>query len=293
MERMHTYVITLFCAVLAALLWAACVAWAGAGLPGTQRTVQGLKATLGGRLPAFPQGGSTQQIKPSAPGTPEVTQLGTECAAGGRKSTEIVITGKNFPGPFPSVKDSKWRSFPRIGCSPPEGAGGGSFRLTVDSLTLESPTRAVARVLVPEGKENADCQLTVYGPGAPLKFHIVNTSLSQNLELEARFVGEGNLSLGQILAHPMDLLSAPGRLSASPSSVKFVQGDKTVFDQPASSLKTAQGLPGNPLWGFRILFNDGKVYNFQTLTTSSSHVCEGGKYLAVPPQEALKKVLGK
>jgi hypothetical protein len=287
---MRTCVITLLCAVLAALLWAACVAWATAELPGMQGTVQGLKAPLGGRLQAFPQGGSTQQIKPSASGTPEVTQLGTECAAGGGKVTEIVLTGKNFPGPSPRVEDSKWRFFPQIGCSPPEGAGMGSFRLTVESLTLESPTRAVARVLVPEGKVNADCQLTVYGPGAPLEFHIVNISLSQNLELEARFVGKGNLSLGQILARPM---AEPGLLSASPSSVKFVQGGKTLFDQPASSLKTAEGLPGNPMWGFRILFNDGKVYNFQTLTTSSSHVCEGGKYLAVPPAEALKKKFGK
>jgi len=297
MERIHTYVITLLCAVLAALLWAACVALAGAELPRTQRTVQGLKAAPGGRLLAFPQSASTEQIQPSAPATPEVTQLRPDCAAGGGKAIEMVLAGKNFPGPFPNAVEQKgrlWRFFPEIRCE--RGGAGGSFEPKVESLTFESPTRAVARVLIPESTEKAHCELAL-GPAAlaRLKLEILNP---EPMEVQAHFIAEGNLSPKEVLGrnahepHP----GAMGLLSASPSTVKFVQGDKTVFDKPASSLKALEEFKAPFQIGhqgfFRIVFNDGKVYNFVNFWPISP-VCVGGEYMEVSAYQALKKKFGK
>lgn len=295
MDKTHTFFTILLCAVLAAFLWAACVVSAGAELPRTQRTMQGLKAAPGVRLHAFQQSGSTQEIKPSAPATPEVTQLRPDCAAGGGKAIEIVLAGNNFPGPFPSVKSPRQKAFPRIECQRKEGED--FFSLKVESVTFESPTRAVARVLIPESAENAHCELTLVAER--VRFEILNPA--QPMEVKALFIVEGNLSGEDLLdrqtakldADPMSAF-APGLLSAAPSSIKFVQGDKTLFDKPASSLKAVEdpmhlhGLEGTY---FRIVFNDGKVYNFQGV--DKALVCDGGEYTEVSAYQALKKKFSK
>jgi hypothetical protein len=55
-----------------------------------------------------------------------------------------------------------------------------------------------------------------------------------------------------------------GLILVAPGSIKFVQGDKTVFTEPATGVKSMSEMKqaGQPIGIFRIVFNDGKIFNF-------------------------------
>jgi hypothetical protein len=85
--------------------------------------------------------------------------------------------------------------------------------------------------------------------------------------------------------------SGSGRSSCSPpgveSPVKYVQGEETVFSRPTSSVSKIEEMTmmGESSGVFRIVFMDGKIYNFMDKSESSA-----GKGHAF---KVVKKKLGK
>jgi hypothetical protein len=53
-------------------------------------------------------------------------------------------------------------------------------------------------------------------------------------------------------------------LLLSPDTVKYVQDDQTVFTEPTSGVTKVEemSMMGKPTGVFRIVFKDGKIYNF-------------------------------
>jgi hypothetical protein len=71
------------------------------------------------------------------------------------------------------------------------------------------------------------------------------------------------------------------------SPVKYVQGEETVFSRPTSSVSKIEEMTmmGESSGVFRIVFMDGKIYNF--MDKSESSVGKGHAFKGV------KKKLGK
>ena len=89
-------------------------------------------------VPKIPGASKTSETKPSSAGTLEVVSTVSPDAVPPGGHGQIVLTGQNF-------KDGMQVQF---------ACQGAQFK--AESVKVESPTRAVARVLVPEGKENAE-----------------------------------------------------------------------------------------------------------------------------------------
>ena len=65
-----------------------------------------------------------------------------------------------------------------------------------------------------------------------------------------------------------------GRIELEGSSIKYVKGGATTFTESVSAVKSMGEMKqgGQPVGIFRIVFNDGKIYNFGAMgNTASGH----------------------
>jgi hypothetical protein len=127
----------------------------------------------------------------------------------------------------------------------------------------------VAQITVPVTAEEGPCGTSMRsakeGP-----FQISN-SASMPVAVSAVLLGEGDMQfmemmikMQQAMAPGFGSQGAQGHIEIAAGAIKYVQGDKTTFTEPIPGVKSMAEMKqgGQPIGIFRIVFNDGKIYNF-------------------------------
>ncbi|HET7840397.1 MAG TPA: hypothetical protein VFM21_02265 [Terriglobia bacterium] len=225
------------------------------------------------RLPKLPKIGKSdspqqKQAAPTGP-LPEVTSLEPNSASPGAEG-DLVLTGKNFSSGMTL----------RMDC-PQESP-------SIKSFKVESATRAVAHVKFGLGTKEGPCQVYIAAvPGASSE---IGASTSGTVEvvqvktvsftiaaasampmcISVVYLAEGNMDfmalmmkMQQAMSGTWDNAGKP-QLCVSKKEVKLIQGEKTVFTEPASNVKDVgeMSMGGQSVGIFRIVFTDGKIHNF-------------------------------
>lgn len=209
-----------------------------------------------------PEVQGTPEIQASRHDTPEISQISPDSAPPGG-SGEVVLTGKKFYAGMDL----------RINCK------GGDPR--VESLKVEDPGRAVAQISVPEDAQEGPCKPYLqYQPGASFS---ISKSSKMPAVIPATLLGEGDMQFAELMMKMSQEMqpgfgegkTKQGRILVTSDSVKFVEGDKTLFAEAPSSVKEVgeMSMMGESVGGiFRIVFKNGKIYNFlDTKGGSSQH----------------------
>lgn len=234
------------------ILTAALMVWAASGSTSFGQ-LRGLK------VPSLPKGivkpskPASPEVKPSRGDSPEVqvlSMISPDSAPPGGHG-QLVLTGQNFKDGSPLTFDCK----------------GARFR--ADSIKVESATKAVAQITVPVTAEEGPCSTSMRsakeGP-----FQISN-SASMPVAVSAILLGEGDMQfmemmmkMQQAMAPGFGSQGAQGHIEIAAGAIKYVQGDKATFTEPIPGVKSMAEMKqgGQPIGIFRIIFNDGKIYNF-------------------------------
>ena len=127
----------------------------------------------------------------------------------------------------------------------------------------------MAQITVPVTAEEGPCGTSMRsakeGP-----FQISN-SASMPVAVSAVLLGEGDMQfmemmikMQQAMAPGFGRQGAQGHIEIAAGAIKYVQGDKTTFTEPIPGVKSMAEMKqgGQPIGIFRIVFNDGKIYNF-------------------------------
>jgi len=232
----------------AVLMWAAGSSNGNAemGLPKVAGISQGTKKET---KPSPPQ---SPEIKPSTGGTVEVLSTMSPDAAPPGGVGEVVVTGDLFKG----GNDLEFR------CQ------GAEFK--PDSIKVESPKRVVVHIHVPATAQEGPCGTSLRGMPGKEPFRI-SKSASMPIGVEAYLLGEGDMQFFELMMKMQQAMmpgfgnqGEAGQILLAPTAIKFVQGGKTVFTEAASGVKSMTEMKqgGQPIGIFRIVFNDGKIYNF-------------------------------
>jgi hypothetical protein len=267
-------------------------------------------AQFGLKLPKIPKVGK-KETKPATESKEkvaqlpavEITSIAPDSAPPGAAG-EIVLTGKNF---FRGMRL-------RMGCGEEERS---PESLQNYLVKVESPERATIQVSIPENAKEGPCTLYVVGYwgrtgvvtdetdesprgtpeitqiGADKVLFRISNSGSMPISVPVFLAGEGNMQFMEIMMKFSQ--SAQGdwgkggksSLLLSPDTVQYVQDDKTVFSEPTSGATKVEemSMMGKPTGVFRIVFKDGKIYNFMDQSEGG-----GGKGKAF---KVVKRRLGK
>jgi hypothetical protein len=250
MDRIrHVSCARYFCvAVAAMLMWTASSSngVAQVGLPKPPGIPKGTKKET---KPSPPQ---TPEINPSAGGTVEVLSTMSPDAAPPGGMGEVVVTGNLFNG----GKDLEFR------CQ------GAEFK--PDSIKVESPKRIVAHIHVPVSAQEGPCGTSLRSLPGKEPFRI-SKSASMPIGVEAYMLGEGDMQFMELMMKMQQAMmpgfgnqAEAGQILLAPTTIKYVQGGKTIFTEPVAGVKSMSEMKqaGRPIGIFRIVFNDGKIYNF-------------------------------
>lgn len=189
---------------------------------------------------------------------------------------QLVLTGKNFICSLPI----------RISCR-------GDVNPAVQSLKVEAPGRAVARIKVPLDVKEGPCSFLLPGGGDHVVRFQISIAGKMPMRVPAMLLGEGELDFMQAMMRMseegMEVMKSGGYLELTADSVKFVQEgfkEKVAFTEPTSAVKEVEGMTqmGESTGMFRITFRTGKIYNF--MATGSGE--EGDRVVSL-----VKKRLGK
>ncbi len=225
------------------------------------------------RLPKLPKIGKSdspqqKQAAPTGP-LPEVTSIDPNSASPGAEG-DLVLTGKNFSSGMTL----------RMDC--PQEAP------SIKSVKVESATRAVAHVKFGLGTKEGPCQIYISAvPGASSEIgastsgtvevvqvktvsFTIAASSSMPMAIPVVYLGEGNMDFMALMMKMQQALQGSWNdagkplLYVSKTEIKFAQGDKPVFTEPASNVKEvgAMSMAGQSVGIFRIVFTDGKIHNF-------------------------------
>jgi len=288
------------------VFWAMVVVFLGVIVGGSVASAQ-----FGLKLPKIPKLGKKEstpapESKEKAAQLPaiEVTSVTPDSAAPGA-SGEIVLTGKNF---YHGMRL-------RMGCPGDQAA---PWDMKNHLVKVESPERATSQLSIPDGAKEGPCRLYVVGywgregvvtdetnvspSGTPeitqlspdkVLFRISNSG-SMPLSVPVFLAGEGEMQFMDIMMKFSQSMQGnwgqgggKSHLLLSPDTVKYIQDDKTVFTEPTSGVTKVEemSMMGQPTGVFRIVFKDGKIYNFADQSQESR---DKGKAFQV-----VKKRLGK
>jgi hypothetical protein len=192
------------------------------------------------------------EVKPSRGGTAEVVSMMSPDSAppGGRG--EVVMTGENF-------KDGMRIEF---------NCKGAQF--SPDSIKVESPTRLVAQVTIPVKAEEGPCGTSMRSAPGKEPFRISN-SANMPVAISVALLGEGDMQFMDMMMSMQKTLMGgfgnqgeAGRIVVQGDSNKYLKGNTTSFTESVSAVKSMGEMKqnGKPVGIFRIVFNDGKIYNF-------------------------------
>jgi hypothetical protein len=224
------------------------------------------------KIPKLGKSQPTEQKKESAGPAPELIEISPNSASPGAEG-DLVLTGKNF-------------------------AAGTGLRMncqgeapSISSFKVESATRAVAHVRfsfeIKEGpcevyleqhptSTNAQGEISASTSGTTEVVQVksvgftISIPSAMPMALPVVYVGEGNMQFMDIMMKVQQAMQGSWNDSGKPlllvskSEVKLKQGDKTVFTEPASNVKEVgqMSMMGQSVGVFRIVFTDGKIYNF-------------------------------
>ena len=237
---------------------AASPAWAQFGLPKLKlpKVIQPKTKETG------PAKKDSPEIGASNGSSPEISMLAPDVAPPGG-SVKLALTGKVF-------KEPMGIHFSCVGSE-----------FSAESVKVESPTRAIARVNVPLDAQDGPCGLSgVKFTQAKEPFRISSSSDIPVVLASVMYFGEGEMNMmdammkmSQAAQKQMQQSNwqekggedAPLQgLMLSPSTVKYMDQGKPVFEEPVSAVKGVgeMMMQGKPSGLFRIVFTDGKIYNF-------------------------------
>jgi hypothetical protein len=209
--------------------------------------------------PAAP---ATKEVGASNAATLEVSLIAPDSAPPGGTG-ELTITGKGF------AKDSA------IGFNCPHG------QFSLENIQVVTPTKMTGTIHVPLDTEEGPCGVNganLAKGGAP--FRISNSS-PLPVAVAAGYIGEGDMDFMQMMMKFQQVAMKnaqgswqsgsnsgqappPDELHLTPSTISFYSAGQKIFEEPVSGVKNlgemSQG--GHPIGIFRIVFNDGKIYNF-------------------------------
>ncbi len=214
-----------------------------------------------------------KQVEPAGP-PPEITAIEPNSGAPG-SSGEVKLTGKNLNKKLGLALKS------------------GSNQVRVTHFQVQSPEHATMVVAVPadapegeyslevtqyaEASVDADGETSLSGspevyaiPDTAPKFKVSGTG-NLPVTVPTSLLGEGDMQYMDMMMKMQQAMmpgfgnqGGEGKILIASGSVKYVQGDKTVFAQPISAVKDLAEMKqgGQPIGIFRIVFTDGKIYNF-------------------------------
>ncbi len=230
------------------------------------------------KIPSLPKNKTskpaTSEVKPSRAATGEVVSMMSPDSAPPGGHGQIVLTGQNFKEGMQLHFNCKGAQF-----SP-------------DSFKVESSTRVVAQVTVPLTAEEGPCGTSMSSEPGKEPFRI-SYSANMPVAIPVALIGEGDMQFMDMVMSMQKVLMAgygnqgeQGRIVLEGSSIKYVKGSATTFTESASGVKSLGEMKqgGNPVGIFRIVFNDGKIYNFGAMGNSTD---------AHATFEFLQKKLGK
>ena len=208
------------------------------------------------KVPSLPKTKTSKpgspEVKPSSAGTAEVVSMMSPDSAPPGGHGQIVLTGQNF-------KDGMRIQFNCKG-----------VQFSPDSFKVESPTRVVAQVTVPLTAEEGPCGTSMGSEPGKEPFRISN-SANMPVAISVTLIGEGDMQFMDLMMSMQKSLMAgygkqgeAGRIELEGSSIKYVKGSTTSFTESTSAVKSMGEMKqeGKPMGIFRIVFNDGKIYNF-------------------------------
>ena len=147
-------------------------------------------------------------------------------------------------------------------------------------MKVENPTRAVARVNVPFEAQDGPCGINMKYLQTKEPFRISSSSDIPVVLASVMYLGEGEMNMMDAMMKMSQAATkqlqqsnwqekggeeAPLQgLMLSPGTVKYMDQGNLVFEQPTSSVKGIgeMMMQGKPVGLFRIVFTDGKIYNF-------------------------------
>jgi hypothetical protein len=247
------------------------LAAAGGSVQGAQFGLPKLK------VPKLPGQKTTATKKkagaPPCTPTPEITAMNPPSGSPG-SSGQVTLTGKNF--------NDHLRA--ELKC-PQGGARITHFQVTsAEQATMDVSIESSAK------EENCSMQFTSHAKAASdetaesehdtpevcamldtnAKFKIANDG-KLPVAYSSRLLGEGDMQFMDLMMKMQKAMmpgfgsdSAEGKLLLADGTLKYVQGEKTVFSEPANGVKDMAEMKqaGQPMGIFRIVFTDGKIYNF-------------------------------
>jgi hypothetical protein len=279
------------------VLW--CLAAALCGLAGG---IAPAFAQFGLKLPKIPKVGKKdkEKAKESERPAPQISKITPDSAPPGGLG-ELVLIGKNLtpdirfrlrcPGGEVSAKGFKVESAERatVQLKVPEDTGEGACAMDLVRVQGAPPPEANETDEVPAGTP----EITTIEDSAGL-FKISNSG-TLPVGLEVILFGEGDMNFMEMMQKIQQEMVGgstsakmkPGQLLIMPDSLKYLQDGQTVFAEPPSAVKSVDEMTmmGEPQGVFRIVFNNGKIYNFSALGMN--------KEVSHKDVQLLKRRLGK
>ena len=237
---------------------AASTAWAQFGLP----KIKLPKVLQPKSKETEPSKKDSPETSASAKDSPEISMMSPDVAPAGG-SLDVVITGKG-------LREGMGLNFSCVGA-----------QFSPASVKLESPTRAVARVNVPLEAQDGPCGISnVRFTQTKEPFRISSSSDVPVVLASVMYFGEGEMNMMDAMMKMSQAATkqmqqgnwqekgseqAPlSGLVLTPGTVKYVDQGNPVFEEPVSAVKGIgeMMMQGKPVGLFRIVFTDGKIYNF-------------------------------
>jgi hypothetical protein len=250
--------------VLAIAFACACLpflTWGQLGLPKIPKVVK--KAAK--KKETKPTEPATPEVAASRAATFEISQVSPGAAPPGG-SGQVVVTGKGLTD---KIKLEFY-------C--------GESRFSLENVKVESPTRATGQIHVPLDAAEGPCQNIMAGPKQPFR---ISMSADMPILLAATLLGEGDLDFFELMGNMTEKMMkaaqanwqssaatkpAPKQgLELSGGSVKYYEDGKLSFEEKSGVKSLGQMTQGGQAVGiFRIVFDDGKIYNFGDSSSSGS-----------------------
>ena len=150
-------------------------------------------------------------------------------------------------------------------------------QFSANNIKVESPTKVVAQISVPVSAQEGPCGTSMRSDPGKEPFRI-SSSAAMPVAIPVAMLGEGDMQFMDLMMNMQKTMMGgygnqgeEGRLQITGGNIKYVKGSETTFTESVSNVKSMGEMKQNsqPIGIFRIVFNDGKIYNFGATGNSS------------------------